>query len=42
LRRLAKRERPHARKAAREWRTLALIAVRDKRTSERHANRIRR
>jgi hypothetical protein len=39
LRRLPKRERPHARKAARDWRTQALKALREKNAIERHARR---
>jgi len=39
LRRLPKRERPHARKAAKDWRTQALKALREKRVRERHARR---
>jgi hypothetical protein len=39
LRRLPKRERSHARKAARDWRTQALKALREKNATERHARR---
>jgi hypothetical protein len=37
LRRLPKRERPHARKAAKDWRTQALKALREKNAIERRA-----
>jgi hypothetical protein len=39
LRRLPKRERPHARKAAIDWRIQALKALREKHAIERHARR---
>lgn len=42
LRRLPRRERPHALRAARDARTLALKALREKRARERDADRIRR
>ena len=37
--RLPKRERPHARKAAKDWRTQALKALQEKRVRDRHARR---
>jgi hypothetical protein len=40
LRRLPKRERPHARKAAKDWRTQALRALRERNAIERHARRV--
>jgi hypothetical protein len=39
LRQLPKRERSHARKAAKEWRTQALKALQEKRAVDRHARR---
>jgi len=41
LRRLRKSERPHALRAAREWRQSALRELRERRARERQANRIR-
>jgi hypothetical protein len=37
LRRLPRRERPHALRAAREWRMLALKALRERKAAARHA-----
>ena len=42
LRYLSKRERPHARRAAHEWRIAALKALREKRAVERRARHARR
>jgi hypothetical protein len=42
LRRMPRRDRPHALRAAREWRRQALKALRDKRAAERHARHILR
>ena len=39
LRYLPRSERPHARRAVREWYRLALRAIREKRATERHARR---
>jgi len=39
LRYLPRSERPHARRAVREWYRLALRAIREKRAVERHARR---
>jgi hypothetical protein len=41
LRRLPKRERPHALKAARDWRQQALQALRERRALDRHQRRVR-
>lgn len=42
LRRLPKRERPHARKAANDWRIQAFKALREKNATERRARRMLR
>jgi hypothetical protein len=42
LRHLPRREKPHALRAAREWRRAALKALREKRAAERYARRLRR
>ncbi len=42
LRRMPRYERPHALRAAREWRQLALKAIREKRAAARHAQHLLR
>jgi hypothetical protein len=42
LRHLPRLDRPHARRAAREWRLAALKALHEKRAAERHARRLLR